>query len=509
MKTPTCMRMAVCGLAWRIAVLLVGVMLAGGCASQTALEQDVRQSRLQDYERWRDTGGQINPQEPSITGELDLTDAVKLALQYNQTLQAVMQESDIARGQALAADARALPSVMAEGSYTRLSEAPHESLGDQVFPVGVINNYSVGLLVRQPLFEGGAIQAARRAARLQVAVTDTRIRAQVQATIFATISAYLDTLLAQHFWAVDRDAVAAATAHLDDVQKRRKVGTVSDYEVLRAEVEVSNFRAEEIRERNRVTMAKTSLLKEMGVQQEQALTLADVLAYQPVQITWPDVVQQALEQRPELGQAELNVRLQREALISARSPLFPKVSAIFTENIANPDPNTVVVPDWGSQWMAGIAVELPIFELNLIGNLATERARLRQREAQLNDARERVLLEVRQAWMTLQNAAEFVDSQKMNLGRAAESLRLAEVGYHEGLQSQVEVTDAQAAVTRTRGLYYQAIYDHCLARLTLQRAMGLLGPTVTSRLDIRAPVQPSAQPAPPALAPDVPRNKHL
>ena len=460
--------------------LLACAVLVSGCVSQSALEREVWGSRSRDFERWRDTGGRINPQMPSISGELGLADAVKLALQYNQSLQAVMREADIAEGQTLAADGRALPSVTANGGYTRLDEAPHINLNGQDFPLGVINNYSVGLTVRQPLFEGGGIQAARRAARLQAALADAHIRTQAQTTIFVTMAAYLDALLAQHLLAVDQDAVKAAAAHRDDVQKRRKVGKASDYEVLRAEVEVSNFQAEEIRERNRVTIAKTSLLKEMGVQQEQTLTLADDLVYQPLQKTWENVVQTALEHRPELDQAELDVRLQQEALNGTRSALFPKVSALFTDSVANPDAHTIIIPDWGNQWLAGVAVELPLFELDLQGKLAAEKARLRQREAQRNEVSERVLLEVRQAWLTLQNAAEFVDSQKMNLGRAAESLRLAEVGYREGLQSQVEVTDAQAAVTRTRGLYYQAIYDHCMARLALQRAMGTLEPMMST-----------------------------
>jgi len=84
-------------------------------------------------------------------------------------------------------------------------------------------------------------------------------------------------------------------------------------------------------------------------------------------------------------------------------------------------------------------------------------------------------MEVRQALLTVQDAEEFVDSQKLNLSRAAESLRLVEAGYREGVQSQVDVTDAQTAVTQTRGFYYQAIYDHCVARLSLQRAIGRLG----------------------------------
>ena len=230
-----------------------------------------------------------------------------------------------------------------------------------------------------------------------------------------------------------------------------------------------------IRQRNRITRAKTSLLKSMGVTQERDLDLADSLSYRDVSTTWDEAVRAALENRPELNEAELAVRLQAEAVRASRSAYLPRIDAMLSETEADPAPHTPIDDVWGSGWAIGIVAEWPIFDLGREGRVAQEKARARQRDAQLADARERVLMEVRQALLSVQDAREFVDSQKMNLDRAAESLRLAQLGYRQGIQSQVEVTDAQAAVTRTRGLYYQATYDHCVARLGLQRAMGLLG----------------------------------
>jgi outer membrane protein TolC len=120
-----------------------------------------------------------------------------------------------------------------------------------------------------------------------------------------------------------------------------------------------------------------------------------------------------------------------------------------------------------------------------------EKAALRRSRIELADAEERTLLEIRQAMMSLRDAEELVESQKLNIQRAEEGLRLAQVGYREGVNTEVEVADARAALTRASGLYYQAVYSHTMAGLTLQRALGILGPRADDRA---APGDVPAQP---------------
>lgn len=74
----------------------------------------------------------------------------------------------------------------------------------------------------------------------------------------------------------------------------------------------------------------------------------------------------------------------------------------------------------------------------------------------------------------MENAEEFVQSQRLNLKRATEGLRLAEVGYEQGINTQVEMIDAQAALTTARVNYYEAIYRHVAAKLAVHRAMGTI-----------------------------------
>jgi len=90
------------------------------------------------------------------------------------------------------------------------------------------------------------------------------------------------------------------------------------------------------------------------------------------------------------------------------------------------------------------------------------------------------LFELTKSLLTIEDAEEFVDSQRLNLTRAEEGNRLAEVGYREGINTQVEVIDAESALTKAKSLYYQAIYSHIIAKLDLQKAMGTLTGTEPS-----------------------------
>jgi outer membrane protein TolC len=121
-----------------------------------------------------------------------------------------------------------------------------------------------------------------------------------------------------------------------------------------------------------------------------------------------------------------------------------------------------------------------------------EKAALKKRNIELLDAQERAQFEAQRAILSLADAEEFVESQKLSLQRAEEGLRLAVVGYREGVNTEVEVTDARAALTRAKGLHYQAVYSHALARLDLQRAMGILGPRAG---DNTVPTEPPSKPS--------------
>ena len=464
----------------RILPFLVAVLMTGisaGCASRESLVRDVRETRTAAYTQWLKMRQSKERTEVSIQGKLHLADAVKLAIRQNKELQATLQEKEIARGKVIESYQAALPKINAKGTYRRLDEAGSFDVGDVSISLGDVDNYSVDLTVFQPIFRGGAIGAALRAAKLAELLSDEAVRAALQKTIYQTALAYYDALLAKDKYEVNKDAVNSARVHLKDVLTKRKHGVASDYDVLRAEVDVSNFRAEMIKQKNNVDLAKSRLLKAMGVLQKGDIELADELEYWPMKPVLEEALKIAHENRPDLYQAELNVRLQKEALKVARSEYWPKIDAFFEELWAKPDPKSITTNEWNDTWNAGLSVNLSIFDgLGREGRVHQQKATLAQSRYRLANTQEQAFLEVRQALLTLRNAEEFVESQKLNRERASEGLRLAQVGYRQGIASQVEVSDARSALTTAKGLYYESVYGHVVSRLRLQLAMGILGP---------------------------------
>jgi outer membrane protein TolC len=274
---------------------------------------------------------------------------------------------------------------------------------------------------------------------------------------------------------ISSDAVRASQLHLENVTLKRKAGASSDFDVLRAEVELSNFNAQLIQNKNAVNVAKANLLRVMGVSQESDITIAEELTYNPESTTIDEAVGAAFHNRPDLMGHEFDTRLQKELLRIAKSQYWPTVNGFFQNGWMKPDPHDPTILNWGQEWNAGIAAMLPLFSgFSREGQVVEQKARLKQSQINLVDTEERALFEVTKSMASVANAAEFVDSQKLNLTRAKESLRLSEVGYKEGTQIQVEVIDAEAALTQARVFYYQAIYSHIIAKLDLQKAMGTL-----------------------------------
>ena len=466
---------------------VMATLLLAGCISSEQFYEDVSLSRKAAYRQWKNRKQSEKRSQTYISGKLNIEDCLKLALGNNKVLQRVLQEKEIARGGQLKSYSAILPTVGLTGDYTRLDEVSSFTIQSNKITMGDVDNYSTGLMVTQPIFAGGAIQAQIHAARLFSLLADETVRATVQELIYTTAHSYFDVLLNQHLLQISADAVRSAQAHLDSVKQKRQGGVASEFDVLRAEVELSNFQAELIQNKNAINVAKARLLKVMGVSQDSDFALSTELTYIPLEIEMDKAVEAAYRNRPDLFGRQFDIKLQKELLNIARSRYWPIISGYYSNIWSEPDPHSMMEIEWGHAWQAGLTGTLPIFDgLSREGEIITQKARLKQAQIDLIDAEETALFELTKAQLSIENAKEFVESQRLNRTRAEEGLRLAEVGYKEGTNTQVEMIDAQAALTTARVYYYQAIYSHIVAKLDLQKAMGTLTTFEAAEAEVQA-----------------------
>ena len=456
------------------ALAVFASLVVAGCVTTGQLAEDLARSRQEAFRRWREAEQDTRP---LIKGKLGLRAAQLLAVGNNKQLLAILKEKEVAEGKVAEAWADALPNLRLEATYTRLDEVSSFEAGPATVSIGDENNYSLALVLAQPIFRGGAIGAGIRAAKIYSLLADEQVRGVLQKVLYEARKAYYDVLLARELVKVSEEDLQRVRRHLADVEKKRRAGAATDFDVLRARVEVSNVEAELIERRNALHLARAALLKTLGVSQRSQVELSDRLAYEPVKMDLATAVAKALRDRPELRQGELAVRLQREALVAARSGWWPAIDAFVKENYAYPDPHSMTNLEWDHAWTAGVSASWAIFDgFRTLGRVRQEKAKLDEQRLKLLEAEELVLLDVQQALVSLEDAEQLVKSQSANLERAREGLRLAEAGYRQGVTTEVEVLDARQALSRTRALYYQALHKHMTARLTLERATGALAP---------------------------------
>jgi len=453
-----------------------GCVWFSGCMTDQTRREEIRRSlreyRAARFAQWSAERAGEPAERPLLAGPLSLAEAIRLAMRNSRELQSADQELKKADATVLEAYSEAMPTIDAGAGYTRLDKV--SSFGGAT--VGSLDNYDLTATVRQPLFRGGLISAGIRAARLYDALTLEQRRGVRQKVIFDVRRAYYDARLAWEIEQAGAAAVEVARRLVADTEKNLRAGAAANFDLLRATVELKNLMAAHVQDQNRRRLAQATLLNVIGVSQESRLpALRDPLAYEPFAPSREAAVRRAFQQHPDLLQAELTVRIRQEAVTAAKSGYWPEMDAVYNQTYARPDPHDSTHIGWNEAWNAGMTLTFHLFEgFRTTAQVKKAEAELQQSRIARRDVEERILLEIRQAMLSLADAEKLVESQRANIEQAEEALRLAELGLREGVRRQIEVLDAKSALTRARANHAEAVYAHEMARLQFERATGTL-----------------------------------
>tara|TARA_B100001123_G_scaffold426307_1_gene540263 strand:+ start:2959 stop:3663 length:705 start_codon:yes stop_codon:yes gene_type:complete len=197
---------------------------------------------------------------------ISLEQGLALALQNNELLRIARADLTESRQQIRETTAGAFPQLYVLVSYNRNWLLPNfifeTSQGRQSFTEGTHNNLEGVLSLRQSLYTGGKVNAARRAVRAfsefsteALRATRQRVRAQVEI-------AFNDLILARELLRVSRLALERSGANLDRVKRLRRTGRVSDYDLLRAD---------SIQAANGLTLSRLAFKNSIGLAPDETL----------------------------------------------------------------------------------------------------------------------------------------------------------------------------------------------------------------------------------------------
>ncbi|MGH7979466.1 MAG: TolC family protein, partial [Limisphaerales bacterium] len=245
-----------------------------------------------------------------MTRPLSLLDAVNVALEQNATILKAQNDFTATSGLIIQTRAVALPQLTASGQYkdtepTAIETLPISLPAPEVFQQAH-QSWSAGFQLVQTIYGGGKLMAAIKAARLTKDQARANYETVVQDTLLNTRTAYYDALLAREQITVHEASVKLLQNELNDQRRRYKAGTVPEFNVLRAEVQLANEQPLLIQARNSYRIAKNDLSNLLGynlptnVWEDIPLDLSDKLDARPYAVDLPSAIERALQTRTEL-----------------------------------------------------------------------------------------------------------------------------------------------------------------------------------------------------------------
>ena len=419
------------------------------------------------------------------TRQLSLAEAVDLALQQNGTILKGKSDLEAAYGIVVQTRAIALPKVRITGQFQAIAESSIDTPAGSIFAFGTDKNWTTAIRLVQSIYEGGRINSALRSAKLTKEQALLQYQVVVADTLLAVRINYYDILLAAQQIVVREASVNLLQRELDDQQRRFAAGTVPRFNVLRAEVAVANARPQLIRARNAHRVAKNKLVDLMGynlprtVGEDVPVQLTDTLDATPYQIDLSAAIGQALEKRPELGALRKAESLRAEGIVNASAGYKPSVQIFGGYGDRNSSFSTDLTTERHG-WLAGAQLSWDIFDgLLTRGKIMEAKAVYQKAQTELTDTSRRIELEVRTAYSDFIEAREVLESQKKVQEQAEESLRLAKARTDAGTGTQLDVLNAETALTEARTTQSLALRDYVVAVARLERATSATGASPT------------------------------
>lgn len=392
--------------------------------------------------------------------ELTLEESINLALRQNPAIE--IAEAQLSGAQADVSKARGAfgPELKFSTSGTYLDKTSVST--------GSRKSYDSRFSLSLPLYTGGALESSLGQAKANRNYFSKGLEKSKQELVLDVTTAYYNILQAQNMVKLSEESVETTQRHVNNTKAFFKAGTVPKSDVLRAEVELAQVKQDLIKAQNSYKLALASLNNLLGLKHGDELILKDTLTYTKQIIDLDASIAIALAERPEIKQAEAQVEAADFGIKAAKSGKKPSVAV--SGNLGWSDTE---FPPSDEDWSIILSAQFNIFDSNVTKS-AVKKARFgkKQARAALEKAKYDITLEVRQIYLNITEAEDRIDVAAKAEEKAEEDVHIAQVRYAAGVGTNIEVLDAQVALTKAKTNYTAALFDYNVGLAKLRRATG-------------------------------------
>uniref|UniRef100_A0A7V1EIR2 TolC family protein n=1 Tax=candidate division WOR-3 bacterium TaxID=2052148 RepID=A0A7V1EIR2_UNCW3 len=400
-----------------------------------------------------------------------LDEAIKFAENNNAEIRQASLELEKSVTDIGVARSAFYPTINATGYYAYLSDLPVFQLDSMFIPMGQHENYNLQVSLQQVLFAWGKIYDAYRIAGLNRDIAELNLLRKRQEIRCSVTKSYYGLLVLEQMVELTRESMEQLKRHEEAVRKRYEAGLVSQFDLLRSQVQVANLKPKLIEAENGLKLAAEGFKMLLDLPQDKEFILKDTLGIIEEDFDLEILKEEALANRPELKNLEKVEKISKLAKsIKARSNL-PSIFAGVSYDWKKPF--SFNGNDWGSNLTFNVGFQFPIFggykshyEYNKSG------LQLKEAELALENLSKGIVLEVKQAYLNMLASKEAIKAARENITQAEKAFNIMETRYKNGLATNLEYLDTQLALMQAKINYLNALKDYLSARADLIKAVG-------------------------------------
>jgi len=395
--------------------------------------------------------------------ELSLNDSIMMALQNNPTIKIADADRKSAELGIDVAKVYKVPSFSLTHSDNRYKAY---SSGNSY-----ITNYSSNeIAMNLPLYTGGKAEAELKKAKLGLKSADLGVEKSKQQIQLDATTSYFTILQTINAMKVSEESVDMMVAHLKNVQAQYGVGVVAKSDVLRSEVELASYEQKKIIAYNNYALAVSKFNNVVGLPLETEIKVNEELQHTKYELPLEDSIKYAMVNRPEALQADYAIEVAKQSVTSAQSDNLPHLSVgaktgWSDDKFPGNDNNT---------WSVGVSATWNAFDSGVTNaKVKQSNSAVVKATEQAKQTKDAIQLEVRQAYLNMNEADKRIGTTQVAVEKAEEDFKISGVRYSAGVGTNIDVIDAQVALTQAKNNYIQAMYDYNTSKANLVKAMGM------------------------------------
>jgi outer membrane protein TolC len=435
--------------------------------------------------------------QASETRKLTIEEAVQLAIKQNPDLESVRLDVKRSDARVLEAWGYAMPSVDVSGQYMHFLDKPVSFFPDvflygfmkeidstipkptgKLVPVSFTPGFmaSASLNVKQILFNG-AIFVGIGAAQVYSHLARDIYEAKQVETITKVKKAYYSALLAYEALELMRSSLKNAEDNLKNVQLMKEQGIVSEYDELRASVGVENLRPVVIQSETIFNLARDALRNIIGISTKEDFILADSLHFHTVDAALLERAEELVqEMNPNITVVKRQIELNGAIINAERTNYLPTIIAFGSYQYqAAMNKFNFSTNDFFKSSQFGLSISLSLFQgLQTYARVQQAQLDKRKSEEQLNSLERNLHTALRSITGNLQHAKKRVEAQEKTVEMAERGYKIVTTKFLNNSATQLEINDAQLALTQSKVNRIQAVYDYLNAAADLDQLIGRL-----------------------------------